>query len=149
MAATGLSRRAAVALLMMIAAGSPLYGDRAADIRTQIGTIATSLALGNASEALSPFDKSYASYEKLSEYFQGLTAFQIENEVDVTDEEGAEDSAKITIMWTLTLTDLTTNRTDRRTAEINARLVMKGGKWKIVEFAPISIFNPLPRKAQR
>ena len=129
----------------MLCAGSTMRADSAADIRTQLGVVATSLAAANPSDAMSPFDKSYPNYEKLSQYFQGLTVFQIENEVDVTDEEDTADGANVTITWALTLTDLSTNRTDRRTAEINARLILKDGKWKIVEFAPISIFNPLPR----
>lgn len=123
---------------------SPLLADRGADIRSQISHIATSLAFGNAADALTSFDKSYPNYEKLSDYFQGLAAFQIENEVDVSDEEDTSDvETKVTISWTLTLTDLATNRTNRRNADINIRFVLERGKWKIVEFAPIDIFSPL------
>ncbi len=133
-------------MLIVLSAGSPLLADRAADVRTLIGNVATSLTSGNPADAMAPFDKSYVNYEKLSGYFQGLTNFQIENEVDVTDEQDTEDGAKLTIAWALTLTDLTTNRTDQRAGEINVRLVLKGGKWKIVEFSPIEIFNPLPKR---
>jgi hypothetical protein len=144
MAATARNRLPFSALLLVLAWGLPLHADRAADIRTQLGNISTSLASADPSDAMEPFDKSYANYEKLSEDFAGLAVFQIENEVDVTDEEDTADGAKIVINWALTLTDLGTNRTDHRTAVINARLVLKGGKWKIVEFSPIAIFNPLP-----
>lgn len=134
----------AAALLLLVR--SPLLADRAADIRTQISYVATALTSGNAADALTPFEKSSANYEKLSGYFQGLTVYQIENEVDITDEDDTKSTeTKVTVDWALTLTDLATNRTDRRTAEINVRLVLKDGKWKIAEFSPIDIFNPLPK----
>ena len=135
------TRRALAALVLL--GGSTLLANQAADIRTQLSNVATSLASANVPDALAAFDPSCPNYEKLSAYFQGLTNFQIENEVDVTDEEDTPDSAKLTVSWALTLTDLATNRTDHRTAELNVRLVRKGRKWKIVEFSPIDIFNPL------
>ena len=135
-----------VTAALLLLSGSPLLADRAGDIRSQISYVATSLASGSAADALGPFDKSYASYEKLSGYFQGLTVFQIQNEVDVTDEDDtSETESKVTISWAMTLTDPTIDRTDRRTAEINVRVLLKGGKWKIVEFSPIDIFNPLTK----
>ena len=134
----------AAALLLL--SGSPLLADRAADIRSQICYIATSLGNGSAADALTPFDKSYVDYEKLSSYFQGLTALQIENEVDVTDEDDTSDTeTKVTVTWAITLTDISSSHTDHRSADINIRLVLKGRKWKIVEFSPIDIFNPLSR----
>lgn len=131
----------AVLLLLLPSAAS---ADRAADVRSQISHIATSLASGNAADALQPFDKSYADYEKLSGYFQGLAVRQVDNEIDITDEDDSSDTeTKVTINWNLTLTDPVTNRTDQRTANINARLVLEKGKWKIVDFSPIEIFNPV------
>ena len=76
-----------VTAALLLLSGSPLLADRAGDIRSQISYVATSLASGSAADALGPFDKSYASYEKLSGYFQGLTVFQIKNEVDLTEED--------------------------------------------------------------
>jgi len=132
--------------LLLIFPGSPLLADRAAEVRSQISHIATSLASGNAEDAMEPFDKSFASYDKLSGHFQGLTVFQIENEVDVTDEDDTSDTeTKVTVNWSITLTDLSTNRTDHRAADINMRLVLKDRKWKIVDFSPIDIFNPLAK----
>jgi hypothetical protein len=95
---------------------------------------------------MEPFDKSYANYDKLSGYFQGLTVFQVDNEVDVTDEDDTSDTeTKVTANWSITLTDRSTNRTDHRAADINIRFVLKGRKWKIVDFSPIDIFNPLTK----
>ncbi len=88
------------------------------------------------------FDKSCSNYQKLTEYFQGLAAFQIENEVDVTDEQDTATDTKLTVNWTLTLTDLGSNSTERRSGDVNIRLLQKDGKWKIVDFSPIDLFNP-------
>ncbi len=128
------------ALALMFA--MPLDGDRAADARAQISHIATALTSGDPADAMTPFDKSFPDYQKLSDYFQGLSASQIENEVDVLDEDDTEAETKLTVNWTLTLTDRATSATERRSAEINVRLVPKNGKWKIVGFSPIRIFNP-------
>ena len=97
---------------------------------------------------MTPFDKSFPKYEKLSDYFVGLaSAFQIDNEVSVTDEEDTDTETKLTVNWTLTLTNLVTNYTERRTADINVRLVLKSGTWKIVDFTPIDMFNPQQKRA--
>ena len=145
MAVIALSRLRTAALLLVLSAGSPLLADRAADLRTQLGVIATALGSANPSEAMAPFDKACPNYEKISGYFQALTAYQIENEVDVKDEQDSGDSSQLTVTWALTLTDLASNRTDHRSDDINVRMLLKKGKWKIVEFSPINIFNPLPK----
>ena len=115
-------------------------------MRSQLEVIAAALTAGNPAEAISPFDKSFANYDKLSNYFGGLTsAFQIVNEVDVTDETDSAAETKVTVNWTITLSDLATNYTERRMGEINVRLVRKNGKWKIADFTPINIFDPQPK----
>ena len=117
--------------------------DQAQDIRARISQIATALTAGNPEEAMIPFDKSYPDYAKLSSYFAGLTsAFQVENEVSLTDEEDTPTESKVAIDWSLTLTDLGTNATIQRTATVMAKLARKGPEWKIIAFAPIEIFNP-------
>jgi len=143
MAATArkLVRLAIIALLAATA-----RGDQAQDIRARISQIATALTAGNPAEAMIPFDKSYPDYAKLSSYFAGLTsAFQVENEVSVTDEEDTPTESKVTVDWSLTLTDLGTNATIQRTAVVAAKLVRKDREWKIVAFSPIAIFNPQQR----
>ena len=92
---------------------------------------------------MSAFDKSCTNYDKLSGYFGGLTsAYQIVNEIDVVDETDSSGESKVTVHWAITLSDRATNFTNRREGDINVRLISKDGKWKIVDFAPIDIFNP-------
>lgn len=122
-----------------------LRADQPADIRSAIEIVATGLSAGNPADAISVFDKSYANYDKLSSYFGGLTsAFHIVNEVDVVDENDSEAATTVTVHWTITLSNLATNFSERREADIHAHLVLKERKWKIVDFTPIAIFNPQP-----
>ena len=111
--------------------------------RAQVSYVASALTAGNAADAMTPFDKSFPAFEKLRGYFSGLTgAFQLTNQLEVTEEQDADEEATLTLEWTLTLTDAQTGYTTNRNATIHARLVPKGGKWKIVEFSPIELFNP-------
>jgi hypothetical protein len=125
----------------------PGRADRAADVLAQLNHVAAALTDGNALDAMSPFDKSFAGYEKLGSYFEGLTnAFQLTNEAKVTDEQDTETETKLTVDWTLSLTDLETGYGEQRTGQINVRLILKDGKWKIVDFSPIDIFNPAQKR---
>jgi hypothetical protein len=127
-----------VCLLALVAAGRGAETPRA-----QVSYIASALTAGNPADAMNPFDKSFPAYEKLRGYFSGLTgAFQLTNQLEVTEEQDSDEEATLTLEWTLTLTDAQTGYATNRHATIHARLVPKGGKWKIVEFSPIELFNP-------
>jgi hypothetical protein len=126
-----------------IALCTTLYADRAADVRAQLGHVASALTAGDPADAMAPFDKSFAEYDKLKGYFQGLTGFQIENEINVLDEQDTDTSAELAANWTLTLANPATKSTEHRSSDVNLRLALKGGKWKIVDFAPVELFNPL------
>ena len=143
------SVRAAAGALFLFLVALPVRGDRAADIRAQISYIGTALTAGNAADAMRPFEKSFSNYETLSNYFQGLTAFQVESEIELVEENDTETDTKLVVNWTLTLTDSGTDATDRRTGDIDIRLVPKDGKWKIVEFSPISLFNPQKKSGRK
>jgi hypothetical protein len=120
-----------------------LRADQPSQIRSQLEVVARGLSAGDPAAAISPFDKSYADYDKLSNYFGGLTnAFQIVNEIDVVDEQDTEAEIKATVHWTITLSDLGSNYTERRVGDIQVQLVLKDHKWKIVEFSPIEVFDP-------
>lgn len=96
---------------------------------------------------MTPFDRSFADYEKLRGYFGGLTgAFQLVNQLEVTEEEDSAKDAQLTIEWTLTLSDSQTGYAETRNATVHVRLAEKDGKWKIVEFSPITLFDPQRRR---
>ena len=99
--------------------------------RTKLNSIATALSADNASDAMGAFDKSYPKYETLSNYFEGLAnAFQITNEIDVTDEQDAPAEIKLTVRWAMTLQDSQTNYTENRAADIDVRFIKHRSKWK-------------------
>lgn len=147
MAVTG--RRAAGIALVAVSLAQ-VRADQASEARSQLQAIAAGLTGGDAAAAMMPFDGSCANYEKLSNYFDGLTsAFQVANEIDVVDEQDAAAETKLTVNWTITLIDLGTDYSERRRSDINVRLVLKGRKWKIVDFAPIEIFDPAQKPASK
>jgi hypothetical protein len=112
------------------------------DARAQVTAVAEALSSGDAALAITHFAKSFRDYEKLRRYFEGLAAFQVENQLDITDEEDSGNSVLLTITWDITLTDVATDRSTRRTGDIHAKLTLIDSKWRIVEFSPLDIFNP-------
>jgi len=127
----------------LLAIGPAARADDAAEARDQISHIATALSQGDAADAMTPFDKSYAGYDRLRNFFDGLThAFQIVNEIDVSDEQDEKTQISLTVHWILTLTDLQTNYTESRAADLDIKLVPLKGKWKIADLQPIDFFNP-------
>ena len=146
--ASRLLQAAAGALVPLIMA-FPIYADLANDVRAQVSYVGTALAASNASDAMTPFDKSFANYQKLKNYFQGLSAFQVDNEIEFIEEDDNETSAKLIVNWTLTLTDIATDATERRTGDITIELARKDGKWKIIDFAPITFFDPQQKPAPK
>ncbi|MBV8898307.1 MAG: hypothetical protein JO051_17455 [Acidobacteriaceae bacterium] len=150
MAAIGRNRAfrvsAAVCVVALISLGIAVRGaaahDASSDARAQVTAVAEALSAGDAVEAMAHFSKSMPEYEKLKGYFEGLSAFQVENQLNITDEDDADTCVNLTIGWDITLTDLGTDRSRRRTGEIHVKLAPVDSKWRIVEFAPLDIFNP-------
>jgi len=129
--------------VLLISRGIGLWADQSDNLRTQLNTIATALSAGDPSAAMGAFSKSYGSYDKLRNYFSGLTnAFSIANEVDVADEQPTEDEIRATIRWTITLSTLGSDNNNQRSADIQVRCIREKGKWKFVDFSPIAIFDP-------
>jgi hypothetical protein len=139
---------AAVALMNLSAL--PRDGDCRPSVLATINHVATALAGDNASDAMTPFDKSFTKYTELRDYFSGLTdSSQLVNEVDVIDEQNFGTESSVTVEWTLTLTNKATRQIERRSGEIHIRLRPEEGKWKIVDFSPIDLFNPQPKQQPR
>jgi hypothetical protein len=135
------------ALVLLDLSALPRDADRPPSALEAINHVATALAGDNAADAMTPFDRSFTKYAKLRDYFSGLTdGSQLVNEVEVIDEQDSGTESNLTFEWTLTLTNKTTLQTERRTGEIHVRLKLEGGKWKIVDFSPIDLFNPQPRQ---
>jgi hypothetical protein len=136
---------AAVGLFSMSA--QPRDTDRALSVLATINHIATALAGDNPAGAMMPFDKSFSKYVKLRDYFLGLTeSSQLVNEVDLIDQKDFSNQSNVTVEWTLSLTNKTTLQTERRSGEIYIHLRLEHGKWKIVDFSPIDLFNPQPKQ---
>jgi hypothetical protein len=138
------------ALALFGVSALPRDANRPANVLATINHVATALAGDNAADAMMPFDKSFPKYGKLRDYFLGLTdSSQLVNEVDLVDEQDSDTQSNVTLEWTVTLTNKTTLQTERRSGEIHAHLKLEDGKWKIVDFSPIDLFNPQPKQQPR
>jgi hypothetical protein len=117
--------------------------DQAGDLRSLLSHIATALTAGDPADAMTPFSKSFANYNKLRDYFTGLAnAFDIVNEVDVTDEEDSAKEILATIHWAITLSNKGNNASNQRASDIHVRCVREKGKWRISGFSPTDVFDP-------
>jgi len=133
---------AVVALFRCGVALAQQHSPPSSDARAEVTAVAEALTSGDPAAAMTHFDKSYRDYEKLRLYFEGLSAFQVENQLDITDEEDTDSSVSLTITWEITLTDSETDRSRQRTGDVHVKLVPVTSKWRIVEFSPLDIFNP-------
>jgi hypothetical protein len=127
-----------------------LRADEPGVIRSQLQDIAGSLSAGNPAAAIEPFSKSFGDYDKLRDYFIGLTsAFTIVNEISVTEEQDAPTESTATVRWSMTLSSASDNHSNQRTAEIHIRSAKEKNKWKIVGFSPIDLFDPSEANSTR
>jgi len=112
-------------------------------VQAVLSRVASALSAGDPADAIAQFTKTYAQSEQLREYFTGLTnAYSIANEVDVTEEQDMTSESLVTIHWTLSLSDSQGGNSNRRSGEIQARLIREKTKWLIAEFSPIHLFDP-------
>ncbi len=141
MAAIGLKRIALTlaALLCSLLISSSVQAQDEPDVRAALGQVASALTASDPSGAMQPFSKTLPDYGKLRNYFTGLTnGFSIVNEIDILDQQGAQ----ATVRWAMTLSSDGGNHSTRRVAEIHLRMSLEKKKWKVVEFSPISLFDP-------
>lgn len=133
----------AAALAVAALAAIALRADETSDALAVIHRAATALSAGDPTEAIAQFDHSYSDYEKLKNYFVGLTgAYNIVNEASIVDEQQTPGAVDLTLDWTITLAQPDSSLSKRRTGKIRVRVVRSKGRWKIASFSPIEIFDP-------
>jgi hypothetical protein len=131
------------AAILLFSAALVSTADQSRDVLDVINHVASGLTNGDPSDAMSPFSKSFAKYDTLQNYFVALTnAFQITNEAGVVDEQDSPAETRLTLEWSLNLTGRVSNENTRRTGEVQVRLVLEKHQWRIVDFSPISLFDP-------
>lgn len=127
--------------------GGRLWADRSNIVLGVLDHVATALEAGNATDALTSFDKQMPGYSQLEDYFAALTSqTSAHSDVDIIDETDSDAESKVVLRWIIDLRDKTTNESiDRRAREVHLRLIPSKDKpeaWKIVAFEPIDLFNP-------
>ncbi len=124
-----------------------LLADRSSIVLGILDHVATALDAGNATDALTSFDKQMPGYGLLEDYFAALTSqTSAHSDVDLLEETDSETELKAALRWILDLRDKVTNEAvDRRIREVHVRLIPAKDKpetWTIVAFEPIALFNP-------
>ena len=144
MAATALK---SLSLLLLLA--GTLAAQQSKEIYRQVATVATSLTAGSAAEAMLPFDKSCAGYDKLRDDFDALVnAYQLVNQLEVLDQNIVAGDATLTVRWVLTLTDPVTELGETRTQDVTVKLSFLRYQWRIVGFSPLELFDPDLQKSK-
>lgn len=150
MAAIVLKRPLAVWAALILAVPLPLKADRAADVRAQLAYVASALASQNPTDALTVFDKTMPAYDRLLDYFSALTnSYEIVSEIEVVDEDDTEAESTVKTNWTLQVSDRATETNVRHTYNAAIRFRLVKGKWKIVSFAPVQMFDPQVAAARK
>ena len=129
---------------MLCGASLRVEADQPAEVRSVLNDVAGALTASNPADAMTRFSKSFADYDKLRDYFIGLTAaFSIVNEVDVLDEKDTAMDSTATVRWTITLANApVSGNSIQRSGEIHIHIVQEKRKWRIVQFSPIDLFDP-------
>ncbi len=134
-------------LLLFFAGGLAAQQNKA--IYQQISRVATALTSGNPEEALGPIDKACPGYATLRDYFTALTnAYNMTNDLEVTDEQIVNQEATLTVHWILTLSDLKSDLSETRTQDLTIKLSLKKFAWQIVSISPLDFFNPELRSSK-
>ena len=130
-------------LLSVLACGLLLAEKDAPSPLRTVNQVATALADNDAAEAIRHFAASMPERETLRQYFDNLAAsYNISCEADIVDEQDTPTTANLTLDWTLTLQNRSTDATVRRRQQVQVRLSLAKGEWTIVALAPLSLFSP-------
>jgi len=145
MAATALSRLP----LLLVLAGT-LAAQQSKAIYRQVSNVAASLTAGDAAEAMMPFDKSFADYDKLRDDFIALTtAYRISNQLEILVQNIAGQEATLTVHWVLTLSDEFNDLAETRAQDVTVKLSFLKYQWRIVGFSPLELFDPELQKSKK
>jgi hypothetical protein len=140
MAATG---RRSFQFILLLVSVTLCRADQAHDVLQVINRVTTALTANNPADAIAPFDKSFAGYETLADYFANLTSsYAVSNEADIVDETDSGNETKLTLDWTLTLQNERVGTSEQRREQVQVRLVRKGNRWVIADLSPLNFFAP-------
>jgi hypothetical protein len=138
MAVTALKRLLAVLFL-----SGTLAAQQSKAVYRQVASVATALTAGSPAEAMLPFDKSCAGYETLREDFSALVnAYRLVNQIEVLEQDITGSEATLTVHWVLTLSDRANDLSETRSEDVTIRLSYVKYQWRIVGFAPVTLFDP-------
>ena len=131
-------------LLMLPLAACCRAADSAREVLDLVADLASALSAGNVSLFLKPFDPKMPGYAKLRENVTGLIAQgEVQSLSDPLEDEGDDRRRVVQFNWTLRLARGPQSASfARREQVVKCTVEKQGGKWRIVELAPIEFFAP-------
>jgi hypothetical protein len=144
MAATALKRA-----VLLFACAAALAAQQSKAIYRQVAHVAGALTARDPNDAMTPFDKSFAAYDRLRDYFTALTnAYQMVNQIAVLDQNIAPAEATLTVNWELTMSDPANGLSETRSQDVVIKLSFLKDRWRIVDLSPLALFDPELKKSK-
>ena len=129
---------------LLSAAAAGLRADPRQEIYDLFGTMANSLAEGNAVPFLEPFDRGMPGYRDLAANVTALVEqAEVQSAIEIVREEGGAGEQKVDLDWMLQIIEKrSTANSVRRQQLVKCRLVKRGRSWRILSIEPIAFFAP-------
>lgn len=142
-------KRAASQVLLALLAAAILPAQPApsetAEVDRMIRDASRAIQAGNAARFLSYFDgEEFPEYPALRANVVALTSQrQIASSIEITELQKREHSYQVRIVWLLQLTYTgDPGPVEARREEVACTVKQRGKSWKLVHFAPASLFRP-------
>jgi hypothetical protein len=117
----------------------------AAGIGRMLRDASRAIQAGNAASFLGYFDKDeFAGFAALRENVVALTGQrQIASSIEITELAGAENGYRVGVSWLLQLSYTgDPGAVESRQEAVTCAVKEIGGKWKVVQLEPVSLFRP-------
>jgi hypothetical protein len=130
--------------ILLAAMATRLRADAAGEVWDLFSALASSLASGDASEALSLFDPAMPSHAQLRDYLTALLRDRtVESSITPVKNEGGDSERSVVLDWIVTIVDSeNTAASTRREQRVSCKLAKTGRKWRITAFEPLALLAP-------
>jgi hypothetical protein len=128
----------------LLAVPAALRADPRQEIYDLFGSMANSLAEGNAGQFLQAFDPKMPGYQDLAASVQALVQqAEVHSTIDIIEDTGGARERVVQLDWLLQLTEKQSSATAvRRQQTVKCRLVKPKRAWRVVSLEPLGFFAP-------
>ena len=129
---------------LLAAPTAVLLADPLREIYDLFGSMANSLAEGNAVEFLQAFDPKMSGYQELAANVQALVQqAEVHSTIEIIEDTGDARERAVQLDWLLQLVEKQSSANAvRREQTVKCRLVKPKRAWRVVSFEPIGFLAP-------